>query len=73
LLNNGLCPLNEFMFGKWCRSFGYSGLGGRNHEEHLRMKVHVALGAIPTLTIGSAVELEQPNDAVKEMLALAKG
>ena len=72
LLNNGLCPLNEFMFGQWCRSFGYSNLGGRNREEHLRMKVHVALGAIPTLTIGSPAELEQPNDAVKEMLALAK-
>ena len=72
LLDNGLCPLNEFMFGRWCRSFGYSGLGGRSREEHLRMKVHVALGAIPTLTIGSAADLEQPNEAVKEMLALAK-
>jgi hypothetical protein len=72
LLNNGLCPLNEFMFGQWCRSFGYSNLSGRNREEHLRMKVHVALDAISTLTIGSSAELEQPNDAVKEMLALAK-
>jgi hypothetical protein len=36
------------------------------------MKVHVALGAIPTLTIGSAADLEQPNDAVTEMLDLAK-
>ncbi|MDQ1328432.1 MAG: hypothetical protein QG641_1717, partial [Candidatus Poribacteria bacterium] len=64
-------PLNEFMFGQWCRSFGYSNLGGHNHEEHLRMKAHAALDAIPTLTIGSAVELEQPNEAVKEILSMA--
>lgn len=70
-LDNSLCPLNEFMFGQWCRSFGYSNLGGRSREEHLRMKVHVALGAIPTLTIRSAAALEQPNDAVREILAIA--
>jgi len=73
LLNNGLCPLNEFMFGSWCRSFGYSGLSGRNRDEHLRMKVHLALGTIPTLTIGSAAELENPNEAVKEMITMANG
>jgi hypothetical protein len=72
LLDGGACPLNEFMFGQWCRSFGYSNLGGRNAEENLRMKAHVALGAIPTVTIGSPTELEQPNEAVKEMLDLAK-
>jgi len=71
LLDNGLCPLNEFMFGQWCRSFGYSNLGGRRREEHLRMKVHVALDAIPTLTIGSATALEQPNDAVREIFGMA--
>jgi len=65
-------PVNEFMFGHWCRSFGYSNLSGRSHEEHLRMKVHVALGAIPTLTIRSSEELEHPNDAVKERLTMAK-
>jgi len=71
LLDNGLCPLNEFMFGQWCPSFGYSNLGGRSREEHLRMKVHIALDAIPTLTIRSAAALEQPNDAIKELLAIA--
>jgi hypothetical protein len=70
LERDGLCPLNEFMFGKWSRSFGYSNLGGHNPEQHLRMKVHVGLGAIPTVTIGSANDLKQPNPAVKEMLEL---
>lgn len=72
LEKDGLCPLNEFMFGKWSRSFGYSNLGGHNPEQHLRMKVHVGLGAIPTVTIRSANELKQPNSAVMEMLDIAK-
>ncbi len=66
-----LCPLNEFLFGQWCRSFGYSGLGGHTPAQHLRMRLHTGLGAIPTLTIGSAAELAQPNAAVGEMLAMA--
>lgn len=71
LVETGLCPLNEFLFGEWCRSFGYSGLSGRTPEEAVRMRAHVRLGAIPTLTIGSAEALTQPNDAVREMLHLA--
>jgi hypothetical protein len=71
LEQTGLCPLNEFLFGEWCRSFGYSGLSGRTPEELHRMRAHVKLGAIPTLTIGSAEDLTHPNDAVREMLDLA--
>lgn len=71
LVETGLCPLNEFLFGEWCRSFGYSGLSGRTPEEAVRMRAHVRLGAIPTLTIGSAEALTQPNDAIREMLRLA--
>jgi len=65
------CPLNEFMFGRWCRSFGYSGLSGRTPEEEMRIKLHLDLGAIPTLTIDSAAEIENPNPAVKNILKLA--
>jgi hypothetical protein len=72
LLNTGLCPLNEFLFGRWCRSFGYANLGGHSPDQHVRMKVHVGLGAMPTVTIGSANELKNPNEAVKEMLDLAR-
>lgn len=67
----GLCPLNEFLFGRWCRSFGYSNLGGHDPEQHLRMKIHVGLNAMPTITIRSASELKQPNVAVREMLEIA--
>ncbi|MGQ9609975.1 MAG: DUF6259 domain-containing protein [bacterium] len=71
LESSGLCPLNEFLFGKWCRSFGYANLGGHTPEQYIRMKTHVGLGAIPTITIGSAKEIRQPNPAVKEMLDVA--
>jgi hypothetical protein len=67
----GACGLNEFLFGQWCRSFGYSGLGGDTQDEVMRMQLHTALGAIPTVTVRAAVQLERPNQAVAEMLALA--
>lgn len=71
LAKTGLCPLNEFLFGRWCRSFGYANLGGHTPDQHVRMKVHVGLGTMPTVTIGSANDLKNPNIAVKEMLDLA--
>jgi hypothetical protein len=69
----GGCDLNEFLFGRLCRSFGYSSLSGRNEDEELRMKIHVDHGAIPTITINSADEITNPNPAIKRMLELAKG
>lgn len=65
------CPLNEFLFGRWCRSFGYSGLGGRTPEEEARMQAHTALGAMPTVTVRKAEDIAAPNAAVAEMLAMA--
>ena len=67
----GRCPLCEFLFGRWCRSFGYSHLGGKTPEEVLRMKLHMDLGAMPTLTVRSAGEILQPNPAVDEVLRAA--
>jgi hypothetical protein len=71
LERTGDCPVNEFLFGRWSRSFGYSSLGGHTPDEHMRMRLHVSLGTMPTVTIGSAAEIEQPNPAVEEMLKLA--
>ena len=67
----GGCDLNEFLFGSLCRSFGYSGLGGRNEDEELRMRIHIEHGAIPTVTIRSAKDISDPNPAVKRMLDMA--
>jgi hypothetical protein len=64
-------PLNEFLFGKWCRSFGYSKLSGRTSAEALRMKMHIDQEAVPTITIRSPEEIKNPNPAVEEVLAAA--
>ena len=69
----GGCPLNEFLFGKLCRTIGYSGLAGRNADQELRMRIHEEHGAIPTLTIRTAREISEPNSAVKRLLDRAAG
>ena len=69
----GGCNLNEFLFGKLCRTIGYSSLGGRNKDEELRMHIHLEHGAIPTITIRSAEEIINPNPAVKRILEIAAG
>lgn len=71
LERTGGCDLNEFLFGKLCRSFGYNGLGGRNKDEELRMKIHLEHGAIPTITIRTEDDILNPNPAVKQMLDIA--
>lgn len=68
LERTGGCPLNNFLFGRLCRSFGYSGLGGRNADEELRARVHEENGALPTITIRSAGEIDNPTRAVKRAL-----
>jgi hypothetical protein len=67
----GGCALNEFLFGKLCRTFGYSSLSGATEAERLRMRIHEEHGAIPTITLHSAKEIEQPNEAVEEVLRRA--
>lgn len=68
---SGRCDLNSFLFGKICKSFGYSGLSGKNEQESLRMRVHLNHGAIPTITINSAEEIIRPNATVSEMFKIA--
>jgi hypothetical protein len=67
----GGCALNEFLFGRLCRTIGYSGLGGRTPEEALRMRIHEEHNAIPTLTVNSAREITSPNPAVQKVLERA--
>jgi hypothetical protein len=64
----GALPLNEFLFGDVCRTIGYSGLSGKSDMEGARMLAHDAHGAIPTVTIESAEEIERPNKMVKWMI-----
>jgi len=73
LERTGGCPLNNFLFGKLCRAFGYSGLGGKNADEELRSRIHEEHEALPTITIRSAAEIVNPTPAVKRALARARG
>ncbi|MCL2058644.1 MAG: DUF6259 domain-containing protein [Oscillospiraceae bacterium] len=61
-------PLNEFLFGAICRTIGYTGLSGKTEMEEARMKMHDAHGAIPTVTIRTADEIEHPNKVVQWMI-----
>lgn len=68
----GGCPLNAFLFGRLCRTFGYSRLSGATEDEELRMRIHESLGAIPTITVRSADEIRHPNAAVQRQFNLAQ-
>jgi hypothetical protein len=64
-------PLNEFMFGRWCRSMGYANIGGKSEEQNMRMQIHLDQGAVPTITVRSAEDIEKPNSMVSKMLEIA--
>jgi hypothetical protein len=72
LERTGGCPLNNFLFGKLCRSFGYTGLAGRNADEDLRARVHESNGTLPTITIRSAADIANPTPAVKRAIDSAR-
>jgi len=72
LERTGGCPLNDFLFGRICRSFGYSRLGGRNADEELRARIHEEHNALPTITIRSAEEIDSPTPAVRRALERAR-
>ena len=67
----GGCPLGELLFGRLCRTIGYSALSGRDEKQALRLRVHESLGAIPTITVDSAAEIRQPNAVVRRLLEKA--
>jgi hypothetical protein len=71
LERTGGCNLNQLLFGRLCHTFGYSGLGGKDKDEALRMQLQVEHGSIPTITIRSVEEITNPNASVKHMLELA--
>jgi hypothetical protein len=72
LERTGGCALNDFLFGRLCRTFGYSRLSGANEDEELRMRIHEEHNAIPTVTVRSADEINSPNRAVQRALDLAR-
>jgi hypothetical protein len=68
----GGCPLNNFLFGKLTRSFGYSGLSGKTPQEELRSRIHDEHETLATITVRSAAEITDPTATVKRALDRAK-
>lgn len=69
----GGCDLNQVLFGRLVKTFGYSNLSGKNRDTETRMQLHIDHGAVPTITISSAEEISNPNPAVKKMIDIANG
>jgi len=72
----GGCPLNAFLFGKLCKTFGYSGLSGRDEVSATAMEVDLSRGVLPTISVpdnpAEAVEfVRNPNKAVRKVFDLA--
>jgi hypothetical protein len=72
LERTGGCPLNNFLFGKLTRSFGYSGLSGKTPAEELRARIHEEHETLATITVRSASEIASPTQTVKRALERAK-
>jgi hypothetical protein len=67
----GGCNLNQVLFGRLCKTIGYSNLSGRDKDSELRIQINIEHGSIPTLTIDSAIEISNPNAAVSRLLDMA--
>ena len=66
-------PLGEFLYGDWCRAFGYSELRGGNPEADLRLHMQIDQGSVPTITIRTAAEINNPNTGIQSMFDAASG
>jgi len=53
-------PLGELLYGDWCRAFGYTRLAGGNPDADLRLRMQLDQGSVPTITIRTAAEIDNP-------------
>jgi hypothetical protein len=63
--------LGEFLYGDWCRAFGYTNLSGGTPADDFRLKMQLEQGSVPTITVRGAQEIDEPNPAVKGMFDAA--
>lgn len=67
----GGCDLNHVLFGKLCKTIGYSNLAGQDETQVLRERIHEEHGAIPTITVNRPEQIDNPNPEIKRVLELA--
>ena len=68
LARTGGCDLNDFMFGRLCRSFAYCGLTGKDEDNIVMARIFTEHGAIPTLGLSCAADVENPSPAAARAL-----
>lgn len=68
LARTGGNDLNDFLFGRLCRSFAYCGLTGKDEDNVVMSRIFTEHGAIPTLGV-DAEGLEHPSPAVARVLS----
>ncbi len=68
----GGCDLNNLLFGKLCKTIGYSNLAGQDESQILRERIHEEHGAIPTITVSGPDQIDRPNDEIKRILDRAR-
>lgn len=68
----GNCDLNNILFGKLCKTIGYSNLAGQDESQVLRERIHEEHGAIPTITVSRPEQIDNPNPEIKRILELAR-
>ena len=71
LERTGGCNLNQVLFGRLCKTIGYSNLSGKDKDSEMRIQINLEHGSIPTITIDSANEISRPNAAVTRLLEMA--
>jgi hypothetical protein len=71
LERTGGCNLNQVLFGRLCKTMGYSNLSGNDKDSEMRIQINLEHGSIPTITIDSAIEISSPNTAVRRLLDMA--
>ena len=64
-------PLGEFLYGDWCRAFGYSRLSGGSPEADLRLMKQLEQGSVPTISIRTPSEIDNPNAGIRYMFDAA--
>jgi hypothetical protein len=72
LARTGNCDINTYIFGRLCRTIGYSDLGGNTDYQVLREKIHEEHGTLPTITVRGADQIITPNDDFKRIFEVVK-
>ena len=71
LARTGGNDLNDFLFGRLCRSFAYCGLTGKDEDNITMARIFEEHGAIPTPGFACAADVERPAPAVAAVLRRA--